>query len=231
VGQQSCCWVLPIFVASAGLAHVECQQVTQSSKVSYDGQQVAKVSVDALCPLVQQKAGEAYSTSKVESTISALKGTGKFSKVELDVKPDPGGLQLTFTLEPVLYFGIFQFPGTTSRFTYTRLLQVIDIPNQTPYKQELVAKAGDALLQFFISAGYFRAQVQPEPQFDETHMLANVAFHVNLGKRAKVGSVEVRGPEPGEANRLLHATRSLRATARGASLKRGVATAVVKTSL
>ncbi len=222
-------WVIPILVASAGLTHLECQQATQSSKVSYEGQQVAavelvanpKIPVDTLRSLVQQRTGEAYSTSKVESTISALKQTGRFSKVELDVKPDPGGLHLTFTLEPALYFGVFQFAGATKTFTYTRLLQVIDIPNQTPYKQELVAKAGDALLQFFISAGYFRAQIQPEPLFDETHMLANVVFHVNLGKRAKVGSVEVRGPEPSEANRLLHATRSLRATARGASLKPG----------
>jgi outer membrane protein insertion porin family len=48
-----------------------------------------------------------------------------------------------------------------------------------------------------------------------------VVFQVNLGKRAKVGNVEVRGPEAAEANRLLHATRSLRATAKGASLKPG----------
>jgi outer membrane protein insertion porin family len=72
-----------------------------------------------------------------------------------------------------------------------------------------------------VSDGYFQAEVQPEPQFDETHLLANVVFHVNLGKRAKVGNVEVRGPEPAEANRLVHATRSLRATATGASLKPG----------
>jgi len=222
-------WLFPIFVALAGLAHLECQQGTQSNKVSYEGQRVAavdlvanpKISVDSLRPLVQQRSGEAYSNSKVENTISALKQTGRFSKVELDVKPDPGGLHLTFTLEPALYFGVFQFPGATKRFTYTRLLQVIDIPNQTPYKQEVVAKAGGALLEFLISAGYFQAQVRTEPQFDETHMLANVVFHVNLGKRAKVGNVEVHGPEPSEANRLLHATRSLRATARGASLKPG----------
>ena len=223
-------WLLPIFVALAGLAPLECQaQATQSNKVSYEGQRVAavdlvanpKISVDSLRPLVQQRSDEAYSTSKVESTISALKETGRFSKVDLDVKPDPGGLHLTFTLEPALYFGVFQFPGATKRFTYTRLLQVIDVPNQTPYKQEVVANAGGALLEFLISAGYFQAQVRTEHQFDETHMLANVVFHVNLRKRAKVGSVEVRGPEPSEANRLLHATRSLRATARGASLKPG----------
>jgi outer membrane protein insertion porin family len=206
--------------------HLECQQ---NSKISYDGQRVAavtlvanpKISVDSLHPLVQQKPDEAYSTPKVEGTISALKQTGRFSKVEVDVKPDPGGLRVTFILEPALYFGIFQFPEATKSFSYTRLLQVIDIPNQTPYQQEVVAKAGGALQQFLISAGYFQAQVETESQFDETHMLANVVFHVTLGKRAKIGNVEVRGLEPSEANRLLRATRSLRATARGASLKPG----------
>jgi outer membrane protein assembly factor BamA len=136
-----------IFVALAGSSHLECQQ---SSKVSYDGQRVAavdlvanpKISIDSLRPLVQQKPDEAYSTPKVEGTISALRETGRFSKVEVDVRPDPGGLRVTFTLEPALYFGIFQFPGATKSFSYTRLLQVIDIPNQMQYKQGVVAKAG-----------------------------------------------------------------------------------------
>ena len=219
-------WALPIFVALAGSSHLECQQ---SSKVSYDGQRVAavdlvvdpKISVDSLRSLVQQKADAAYSTARVEGTISALKQTGRFSKVEVDVTPGPGGLRVTFTMEPALYFGIFQFPGATKSFSYTRLLQVIDIPNQTPYQQDVVAKAGGALLQFLVAAGYFQAQVQTESQFDETHMLADVVFHVTLGKRAKIGNVEVHGPEPSEANRLLQATRSLRAAATGASLKHG----------
>ena len=170
---------------------------------------------------MQQRPQEAYSSLKVEGTVSALKETGRFSKVEVDVKPDPGGLRVTFTLEPTLYFGVFQFPGATKSFSYTRLLQVIDIPNQAPYQQDVVAKADEALLQFLISAGYFQAQVQTESQVDEAHMLANVVFQVTLGKRAKVGNVEVHGPEPREASRLLDATRSLRAAAIGASLKEG----------
>src|SRR6266571_4238673 len=156
------CWIISILMVLAGATYVQCQQASDSNKVSYEGQNVAavdvianpKISVDSLRPLVQQKSGEGYSGSKVENTISALRGTGRFSKVEVEVEPDPGGLHVTFTLEPALYFGV-------------------------------------------------------------------VDFHVNLGKRAKVGNVEVRGPEPAEANRLLHSTRSLRATASGASLKTG----------
>ncbi len=223
------CWTISILVVLAGASCVQCQQAGDNNKASYEGQEVAavdlvadpRVPIESLQPLVQQKTGEGYSASRVESTISALRGTGRFSKVEVEVNPDRDGLHVTFILEPALYFGVFDFPGATKGFSYTRLLQVIDIPNQMPYKQDVVSKATGNLLKFFVSSGYFQAQVQPEPQFDETRMLANVVFHVNLGKRAKVGEVEVHGPEPAEANRLLRATRSLRAAASGASLKTG----------
>jgi outer membrane protein insertion porin family len=223
-------WMILVLLVVAGTPScLEGQQSGQSNKVSYEGQNVAavelvanpKIAVESLQPLVQQRADEPYSAAKVEGTISGLQGTGRFSKVEVEVKPDPGGLHVTFTLEPALYFGILDFPGATKSFSYTRLLQVVDIPNRTPYKQDLVSKAGENLHQFFVSAGYFQAQVQPEWHFDETHMLANVVFHIDLGKRAKLGNVDVQGPEPAEADRLLRATRSLRATATGASLKPG----------
>lgn len=223
------CWVIPIFVVLVWPGLLACQIVSQSSKVSYEGQAVAtvdmaanpKISIESFRGLVQQQPGEPYSDSKVQGTISALKNTGKFSSVELTVKPEAGGLHLTFTLEPALYFGMFEFPGVKRRFSYTRLLQVVDIPNQTAYKQETVDTAGDNLRQFLISQGYFQAQVQTDPQFDETRMLANVVFHVTLGKHARVGNTEIQGPDARESQRLLHKTRSLRAMVTGASLKPG----------
>src|SRR5215469_9286552 len=221
------CWLISILLVLTGSSYIQSQQA--SDKANFEGQTVAAVdlvanptvSVESLRPLVQQKTGEPYSGLRVENTISALRTTGRFTAVVLDVKPEADGLHLTFTLEPALYFGVFDFPGASKGFSYTRLLQVIDIPNQTPYRQDVVAKASEHLRNFFVSAGYFQAQVQPEPQFDETHMLANVVFRIDLGKRAKLGNVEVHGADPGEANRMLRVTRSLRATAKGASLKPG----------
>jgi outer membrane protein insertion porin family len=203
-------------------------QTSQSNKVSYEGQQVAtvelianpKIPIEPLRPLLRQQAGEPYSDAQINQTVSALQGTGRFSKVQVDVKPDPGGLHVTFTLEPALYFGIFEFLGAKN-FSYTRLLQVVDIPNRTPYKEDMVSQARDHLQQFLRSAGYFEARVAPESQFDEGHLLANVVFHIDLGKRAKLGAIEIQGADPGETDRLLRAARSLRATATGASLKPG----------
>jgi outer membrane protein insertion porin family len=224
-----CRWPLSIFFLLTALSSLDGQQAEPSNKVSYEGHMVGavdlvanpKIPIDSLRPLVQQKSGELYSANAVKNTISVLQATGRFSKVQVEVKPDLNGLHLTFILEPALYFGILRFPGATKAFRYTRLLQVADIPNQAAYKPEVVAKAAGALLQFFISTGYFQSEVQVESKFDETYMLANVVFHANLGKRAKVGKVEIRGPEPDEARRLLRATRSLRAAATGAALKPG----------
>src|ERR1700726_639162 len=114
-------WIIPILIGLAWPPIGVCQQLSQSNKVSYEGQNVAavelvanpKISVESLQPLVQQQTGEPYSGSKVENTISALEGTGRFNNVEVDVKPDPAGLHVIFTLEPALYFGMFDFPGAT----------------------------------------------------------------------------------------------------------------------
>lgn len=219
-------WIVAALAVLLFSAPLESQQ---SSKVSYEGQKVAvvdlvanpKISVDPYRCLVQLKPNEPYSARKVQNTISSLKQTGRFSDVKVGMKPDPAGLHVTFTLEPALYFGVLDFPGATQHFSYARLLQVVDIPNQTAYKQETADAAGGALLTFLIASGYFQAQVRTEPRFDEEHMLANVIFHVNLGKRAKIGNLKVEGPPPAEANRLVHDTRTLRALATGASLKPG----------
>jgi len=222
-------WSIALLIFFAWSSWIECQQAGQAEKDLFDGQNVAavevvanpQVSVESLRNLVQQKADEPYSGSKVQATISALQATRRFRNVGVEVQPGIGGLQLTFRLEPAFYFGLLDFPGATKRFSFTRLLQVVDIANGTTYEQGLTSTASENLKQFLVSEGFFQAVVQPETHFDEIHMLANVIFHINFGARAKVGNVEIRGTAPDETSRLLGAARSLRATATGRSLKSG----------
>jgi outer membrane protein assembly factor BamA len=223
-------WLIGILVVVVVLSRLPGQEAAPSPKASYDGQKVEtvelvanpKISTDSLQPLVQQKAGQPYSSAKVAATMVALKGTGHFTKVDLLVKPGASGLGLTFTLEPALYIGILEFPGAR-QFTYTRLLQVVDIDGQTLFQPQLIDQARDALKQFFTKDGFFQAQVRPESSFDEAHMLANITFHIDLGRRAKIGQVEIRGADADEADKLLQSTRSLRARLRRSSLRPGQA--------
>ena len=174
-----------------------------------------RINLDAFRRLVEQKAGEPYSNQKVQASISALQKTERFNKVEVKVKPDPAGLQVSFVLEPAFYIGVLQFPGAVKAFTYTRLLQVANLPDENLYDKAQIPKSEAALLQFFEDNGYFRATVQADTQLNEPNQLANITFNVNLGKRARIGQVQIQGPSPQENARLLHSVRSLRAISPG----------------
>src|SRR5439155_24936771 len=143
---------------------------------------------------VDQKPGQPYSQAKVEASIKALEGTGQCPKVQVNVVPDPAGLRLNFLLEPAYFLGIIDFPGATSQFTYTRLLQVVDLPDEDPFIKARIGIAEQTLQEFFRRNGFFQATVHTDSQIDDAHQLVNVTFSVKIGKRARVGVVNFKGP-------------------------------------
>jgi len=205
------------------------QLAVQGPQSVYEGQTIGAIDLignphrdlEPLRPLVVQKAGEPYSQAKVEASIAALEGTGQFPKVQVNVVPDPSGLRLNFLLEPAYYLGIIDFPGATKVFSYTRLLQVVNLPDEDPYDKSQVALAQQALRKFLRHNGYFRATIQTDSQIDDDHQLVNLSFSVQLGKLARVANVGFQGPDVSEDARLLHSIRSLRARFSGGLLKPG----------
>ncbi|HTC93075.1 MAG TPA: POTRA domain-containing protein [Terriglobales bacterium] len=196
----------------------------------YEGQKVASVElvanphidVSSFGALVQQQQpGTPYSTAKVQASIDALKRTERFTKVELQVEPEPAGLKLSFLLQPTFYYGVLEFPGTEKQFRYTRLLQAVNLPGEEPYEEDSLTKAQAALLEFLQKNGFFEAQVHTETQFDDAHQLANIFFRVQLNKRAKVGQVSFDGISAADSTRLLRALHSVRAKLTGAQLTTG----------
>lgn len=196
---------------------------------SYQGQRVGSVELTANPHLdtepyrkfVIQKAGEPYSDQKIQESIDALNRTGVFSQVLLKVQPDTGGLKLTFVLEPSYYLGMLKFPGATKYFSYSRLLQVVNLPDQNVFQQSQVAAAEAALTKFFRDYGFFLMKVHTDVQLDDANRLAHITFHVEPGKHARIGKVEVRGAKPEENRRLQATVQSLRARLTGALLKHG----------
>ena len=115
----------------------------------YEGQKVGSVEIaanprvdpDQYRPLIVQKPGEPYAEKDIQASTKALEDTQAFAKVEVKVTTDPAGLNLTFVLEPAYYIGQISFPGALKRFSYARLLQAVDLPDQTIYQQNQVPKA------------------------------------------------------------------------------------------
>ncbi len=215
-------FLLSFFVTYAAVA----QNV---SNLSYDGETVARTEIvtdpridtTSLQHLIQQGSGQPYSHEKVEASAEALKKAGHFTGVKTQVTPEAAGLRLTFILEPAYYVGILRFPGASRRFRYTRLLQAANIPDEAVFNKNDVPPAQAALMNFFREQGYFETSIKPETQLDDAHRLANVIFHITLGKRAKIGSVKVTGASPEENQRMLESMQTFRATFTRSALKPG----------
>jgi outer membrane protein assembly factor BamA len=196
---------------------------------SYEGQNVTSVELAGqpdldttrLAPLLAQRAGEPFSRSKVDESAAAIQRTGRFHAVELEIRPEPKGVRVLLVLQPAVYFGIYQFLGTSGRFPYSRLLQVADYPPRGAYTPVDVQNAQQALETFFKRSGYFRATVEPHVQVDRQHGLANVIFNVALNRRARFGDVKITGPDPGETARLQRALHGLMARLRNSSIRSG----------
>ena len=207
------------------------QVAVQGPEPAYEGQNVAAIDlvanpyrdVEPLRPLLEQRAGQPYSQAQVEASVAALEHTGQFPKVHVNVVPDPSGLRLNFLLEPVYYLGAIDFPGVENFFSYSRLLQVVNLPEEDPYDKARIEAAEEALQEFLQHNGYFQATVRTDSQIDDAHQLVSVNFWVNMGKRALLGSVSFQGPDARENASLQRSIRSLRARFTGGLLKPGKA--------
>jgi outer membrane protein insertion porin family len=200
-----------------------------SGGADYNGQPVVAVdliarptmSVEPYKSLVTQPAGKPYSQQLVDSSQRALMTTGQFTKVDVNVTPESGGLRVEFVLEPAYYLGVLQFPGATRVFSYPQLLETVNYPVEEPYEKERVEQGRVALLRFLTRSGYFRAEVTPQVQLDQSLKLATVVYSVTLNQRARLGGVTINGPQPAEVLQLQAALHSIRARVRGANLKAG----------
>jgi outer membrane protein assembly factor BamA len=195
---------------------------------SFEGQNVTAVEIaghpefnsSQFTSLFVQHPGEPFSKEKVDQTVAALKATGKFNEVQLQVDPEADGVRVLMILEPALWFGIFEFPGA-ERFAYSRLVQVANFPPQAPYNVDDVERDRKNLLQFFQQEGYFQAEVQPETKVDTSHGLANIFFHVTLKQKARFGNIIIADAPPEEAAKLTRALQTLLARGRGVAIRPG----------
>ncbi len=184
---------------------------------------IARPTVDAesFRHLVTQAAGQPYSSQKIEDSVAALKATGQFTDVRTNVLPEGEGIRVEFIMEPAFYVGIFDFPGALGAFNYPQLLNVVRYPLDEPFDMKRVKDAAPALQRFFANNGYFMADVQADTRTDEAAQLVTVNYLVTLGKRARLGAIDLGGATPELTARLQNSLHSIGARLHGAILKSG----------
>src|SRR5262249_32971904 len=135
--------------------------------------------VESFRSLLSQKVNEPFSIQKIRESVDLLNKTALFSQVQVKVQPELSGIHITFLLQPAFYVGLVSFPGADA-LSYTRMLQAVNIPEQTPFVEDLVSNGKGALLNLLHADGFFLATVDPETQRDEKHLTVNLIYHCTL---------------------------------------------------
>lgn len=195
---------------------------------SYEGQNVTSVELAGQPDLNQaeyasmlaQQAGQPFSEAKINQSLATLQNLHRWNGVQIEIRPEAKGVRVLFVLQPAVYFGIYQFPGT-DRFAYSRLLQVSDYPPRGAYTPVDVNNAEDALLVFLRRTGFFQAEIDPKLQTDYTNLVTNVIFNTHLGHQAKFGKVTITGTSPQQGSQLRGSIQSLWARLNGAAVRPG----------
>ena len=200
-----------------------------STYEGFEGRRISNVSlaakptmnVEEFRPLLKLKAGDAFSTAALRESVEALKNTKQFSQVQVKLEPQQDGLRVLFILQPAYYLGMVFFPGASKVYSYTQLLQIVNIAEQTAFADDSVGQAEGALINFFKSDGFYTATVHPEVQRDDAHRVVNVTFHCDLKQRAKIGRIDIQGATPEQTADVRHALTSWWAKIKTSSLKPG----------
>ncbi len=223
--------VLGVYVLLLGFFHSTAwaQDAQPETYAGFEGRTVSRVELsagpgtntDVFRPLIKQQEGAPFSGGAIRQSLAALQQTKSFSKVDLKVEPEQSGLRIMFILEPASYVGIITFPGSGGKFVYTRLLQAVNISEQSPFFDDLLPQGQKGLEQFLRVQGYFQAAVHAETQRDDPHRIVNLVFRLNLGPYAKVGAINFDGVSSDEAEHIRRTLHSVWARVKRDSLKPG----------
>ena len=231
---RTLCGASTVATATFALLFSPClawaQQSPNQTVSAYAGQAISSVEVagrpevtyKSVQNLIPVEPGQRLEQKDVDAAMAALRQRTGAQDIALDLQPEAEGIRLVFILRPAVYVGMYEFPGALKEFAYSHLLQVANYNQQTPYSAADVQRAEEALVQFFRQEGYFLAEVRPEIERVGDFGLVNIAFHTNLDRKAKIGSIHLAGATPQETTYLQTRLRSVKARLRMASLKPGM---------
>ena len=152
-------------------------------------------------------------------TVAAIKATGKFNDVQLDVIPDVEGVRILLVLQPGYYFALYEFPGAKG-FPYSRLLQVANYPpdGPTPPRCNRGLRIAE---QVFPAKRIFSGEGDSAYRARPAHGIVNVTFDIVLGKHARFGAVTLEGATPEQTALLQAKLKSKIARLRSSAIRQG----------
>lgn len=163
-------------------------------QISFEG-----VSRDRLAPVAShlaQREGKPLRAADVSSSLRQIFATDLYNTLAVRAQREADGVDLVFYGEPRLFIGTVSVDGAKGATVNTQLERASQLEPGTRFTQAKLAQAMEQMRATLADNGFRAPTIDHKltPHADE--QLVDIAFQVNSGPQARVGSVQVTG-DPG----------------------------------
>ena len=151
---------------------------------------------DRLAPLpghLAQAEGAPLSAENIRKSLRQLYASGLYDTVEVEGSRQSGGVALSFLGTPRTFIGTVGVDGAAGATMNTQLQRASQLRPGTRLTQSKLLRAVDQMRTSLAENGYFGAAITQTIKPHPEQQLADVAFRVVSGIRARVGKVTVTG--------------------------------------
>ncbi|MGB8028174.1 MAG: POTRA domain-containing protein [Terracidiphilus sp.] len=151
---------------------------------------------DRLAPLpghLDQAEGAPLTADNVKGSLRQLYASGLYDTVEVEGSREAGGVALIFAGTPRTFIGTVGVDGAVGPTMNTELERASQLQAGTRLTQAKMVRAVDQMRTTLQQNGYFEAAITQTITPHPNQQLADVAFRVVSGIRARVGKVTVTG--------------------------------------
>ena len=165
------------------------------SAIEFEG-----VKFDAKDPLLgklAQKVGAPLDPDDVRQTTRRLFATGLYRDISVRGVRHEDSVALVFVGSPRYYVGRVTIEGVRDEQFTSMLEFATKLQPGTGFTRSAVPAGTDGILETLQQSGYFQPKVSVKTAIDAVGDQVNVTYTVDTGPQAKVGSVSLKGGDPG----------------------------------
>ncbi len=178
-------------VSAVGQEPIPAFQGLTVLHISFDG-----VPADRLAPLpghLAQAEGAPLTGDNLKRSLRQLYATGLYDAIEVQGSPEAGGVALVFVGTPRTFIGTIGVDGAVGAAMNTELQRASQLQAGTRLTPAKMLRAVDQMRATLQQNGFFEAAITQTVTPHPDQQLADVAFRVVSGVRARVGKVTVVG--------------------------------------
>ena len=160
-------------------------------RISFEG-----VPADLLAPLpghLAQAEGAPLTAENLKRSLRQLYATGLYDTVEVEGSREAGGVALVFLGTPRTFIGIVSVYGATGATMNTQLQRASQLDAGTRLTQAKILRAAEQMRATLQQNGYYEPAIKQTVTSHPDRQLADIAFLVVSGPRARVGKIVVKG--------------------------------------